>query len=122
MATWPITLPNPTRKYSLKPVNPVARTNMEGGPARQRRIYSQAPTDIYVTWEFTDSELAIFEKFHKNDIFDGASWFDGITLANGQGLTSYTARFKNMWDSSYIGFDKWAVSAVLEVNERPLNA
>lgn len=122
MPTWPVTLPAPqVRGYGLNPVDPVIRTKMEGGPGRNRRRFTQAPTDIPVSFKFTETQMAIFETFHKNELFDGAAWFDGMPLINGQGVTLSTARFKTMWKGSSLGNKFWQVSATLEVKTRPLN-
>lgn len=123
MAVWPVTLPAPTvRGYALNPVDPVIRTDMEAGPTKNRRRFTQAPTDVPVTFKFTEAEFAIFEKFHSVDIFDGVSWFDNIPLINGQGISNYTARFKTMWQATALGNKNWSVMATLEIKTRPLNA
>ena len=123
MPVWPTTLPAPrVPGYALNPVDPVVRTNMESGPARTRRRFTQAPTFIPVSFQFTESQFAIFEKFHAADLYDGAAWFDNIPLVNGQGVTNYTARFKGSWKAQPRGNKYWLVTATLEVKTRPLNA
>ena len=123
MPSWPVTLPAPSvRGYALNPVDPVIRAKMEGGPTKNRRRFTQTSTDIPVTWKFTETEFAIFEKFHASELFDGVSWFDNIPLVNGQGVSNYTARFKTIWKATAQGQKHWTVVATLEVKQRPLDA
>lgn len=121
MAIFPATLPVALQDgYTLSPENPVVRTEMEGGPARQRRRFTQAATKYSVTWSFSLDEMAIFETWHKNDIYDGVAWFT-IDLLNGQGVTTQTARFTEMWKASAKGHGEFIVTGTLETSTRPLN-
>ena len=123
MADFPPSLPIAVQDgYTLEPVNPVIRTEMEGGPQRQRRRFTQASTFYNIKWIFTLDEFATFEKWHKEDIYDGASWFNNLELLNGQGVTNQTARFIEMWKASPRSGKGMIVSAKIETRTRPLNA
>ena len=83
---WPSTLPPPTVEgYGLSPQEAVLRTDMESGPARQRRRFRQTPTRISVRWMFTEFEFALFEAWYKYHADEGGQWFE-ITLLGGLGL------------------------------------
>ena len=46
---FPKTLPYPTvQGYAIKPGEAIVRTEMEAGPARQRRRYTQTPSRTYL--------------------------------------------------------------------------
>jgi len=120
MPTWPLNRPQQSG-YILKPDDPVIRTSIESGPVRARRRFTQSSTLIDVNWFFNMTDFGIFETFHHDELLDGVSWFD-IELMNGQGITTYSARFREIWSSSAIGGINWNVKGILEVKTRPLNA
>ncbi|CAB4122137.1 hypothetical protein UFOVP26_90 [uncultured Caudovirales phage] len=121
--TFPSTLPGVlSNSYGFKPQSAIVRTEVDAGYARVRRRFNQAPTEIDVKWNFTQTQLGIFEKFFENDLYDGASWFY-INLFNGTGQSTYTARFKTPYSASTIAREfMWEVTATLEVMARPLPA
>src|SRR3546814_2554449 len=84
LITWPTTLPLPSVEgYGLTPQEAVLRTDMESGPARQRRRFRQTPTRITVRWLFSEFEFALFEAWYKYHADEGGQWFE-ITLLGGQ--------------------------------------
>jgi len=91
---YPSTLPLPLKDgYGLKRKSGVKGTEMESGIRRFRQTTRNAPTDVSVTWSFTESEFAIFEGWYQYDAKEGAAEFD-IPLLGSQGLTTHRARFK----------------------------
>ena len=116
--TFPTTLPKPSMsQYSLTPVNNVIRTEMESGPARTRRRYISVPTDVSVTWTLTRAELASFQTFYREAIYDGAGWFL-MPVVMGDGEALRTARFKEPYRAETVANEHvWQVSATLEVME-----
>lgn len=120
MPTWPATLPRPTvETYTLKPVDPVSRTQFEAGNSRSRRRFQSAPTIIPVRWAFTEAEMAVFEAWHKHEAQDGAASFS-IDLANGLGISAYSAKFERMFDAPVRAGLNWIVNAELRVTARPV--
>jgi hypothetical protein len=84
MAYWPPQLPKPQLAgYSLAPQAAFVRSDMDAGPARQRRRFTQAPTDIAVELVMDQQQLAIFEAWYEHRIDSGSAWFDAPML-NGQ--------------------------------------
>ena len=116
--TFPTTLPKPSMsQYSLTPVNNTIRTEMEAGPARTRRRYISVPTDVSVTWTLTRAELASFQTFYREAIYDGAGWFL-MPVVMGDGEALRTARFKEPYRAETVANEHaWRVSATLEVME-----
>jgi hypothetical protein len=109
--------------YAIKPANALARTEMEAGPARQRRRFTQVPRVVPVQFELTLDELATFEAWFDQQIHSGADWFD-TTLINGQGLATMRARIKGDEDPPYDATPQgngqvWMVKAVFEVEGMP---
>ena len=120
MATWPTSFPLPqTPGYALEPQQAFLRTQMDAGPARQRRRFSTTPTRVPVSFKMSLVQFETFEAWYKFEINDGAGWFT-ITLANGKGLTSCEARFPEMYKASPEGSTfRWIVDGVLEVRSMP---
>ena len=120
MATWPTTLPAPTVDgYGIAPQPTFARTDMDQGPARQRRRFTTGPTQYSVQWVLTEAQLATLESWYRDQAADGAAWFF-ISLRNGQGLQVVEARFPEPWKASKLGSRHYQVSATLEVRNRPV--
>ncbi|WP_051331770.1 hypothetical protein [Methylocaldum szegediense] len=108
--------------YSIKFGKAVIRTEMESGPARQRRRYTQVPSMINVRFDFTLEQFGIFEKFWEQDLLHGERWFE-IKLVNGVGEKTYTARFDANEPPEAVSVAKgrgWVVKARLEVEARQL--
>lgn len=122
MADWPSSLPVTTvQGYGFEPVDPILRTEMESGPKRQRRQYSQTTALVSVRWLLDDQQLATFESFHRYQLNDGASWFN-YPFLNGAGKTTCQARFSKSFKSTLIAVDPmvWDVSSELEIKNRPV--
>jgi hypothetical protein len=123
---WPEKLPKPTYQgFGIEPMDAVLRTEMESGPARQRRRYTQTPTSITVRWRFNEWQFALFESWFVNRAKVGAAWFN-ITLLGGLGLTEHQARFLGEGKKPYraapargVG-NIWIVTSNLEIRERPV--
>ena len=118
MAAFPSTLPDPLLAgYSLSPVDPSVRTDMEVGGQRVRRRTKARNDKIDLSWCFTDAEMLTFRNWYEDEttgISGGSSWFD-IKLNIGLGgSTDEEARFSGIWkaqrDSQY-----WKVTATLEI-------
>ncbi|MPS48552.1 hypothetical protein [Methylobacillus sp.] len=118
---YPSTLPKPSMgNYSLKPQSGKIRTEMEGGPARVRRRSLSVPVDVQVLFKFDRKEFGIFQKFYREDLFDGASYFN-IKLVNGAGEHIVKARFKDEYEASVDKHENfWQVSGTLEAMNMPL--
>jgi len=124
MAAWPSTLPSPLMdSYSIEPEDPLVRTDFESGPARVRRRYTAAPSLIRGKIRLTKTQFGIFEKFHKNDLKDGAESITSMPMLNGVGISLVTARCVGMWSASVVPQSNvWDVVIALEVASRPLPA
>lgn len=118
MASFPSDLPAPLLEgYTLMPVDPSIRTDMEVGGQRVRRRTKARNDRVELSWCFTDAQMNTFRTWFEDDttgISGGASWFD-IKLNIGLGgATDEEARFAQMWkaqrDSQY-----WKVSATVEI-------
>lgn len=125
---WPearLGLPSITN-YGIEPQDAVARTDMDSGPARQRRRWTTTPTEFPVTFKLSRYQLAIFEGWFDNFADAGAAYFN-ITLLSGVGLASHEVRFKgkaykaNPWNADDdANAEWWRVTAVFEARNRPV--
>ena len=119
MATWHASLPQRSQHpgYSLDPVDPVARTEMEFGAARARRRTFARNDMVAVSWKMTDAQMAIFRTWFEDSAqaAGGSAWFY-VPLAIGTtDVVSVEARFKGGYKASLEGPLAWVVSANLEV-------
>ena len=120
MAYWPTQLPKPSLDgYGLAPQACVARTDMDAGPARQRRRFTQAPTEITQSFRMTAAQFALFEAWFEHRAKSGAEWFDA-PMENGLGVTTVECRFVEPWTSRPLGGDLHDVSCKWETRNRPV--
>ena len=118
--SWPVTLPLPSiGGYSVHPGEAILRTEMEAGPARQRRRYTQVPSRISVRWIFRRDQFALFEAWYRWQAKEGGEWFE-INLLGGLGLVVHEARFTRPFDAKPRSGVLWDVSSELEIRERPV--
>ena len=116
---FPEKLPYPTVDgYSIKPGEAIIRTEMEAGPARQRRRYTQTPSRITVKWTMSPEQFSLFEVWYRYQAKEGGEWFF-ITLLGGLGLTSQEARFTQQFEASLLNGYLWQISSELEIRDRP---
>lgn len=116
---WPATLPLPTLEgYGLSPQEAVLRTDMEAGPARQRRRFRSTPARIAVRWLMSEYQFALFEAWYKFHADEGAQWFE-MPLLGGLGLITHEARFTRQFDARLLPARRWEVRSELDIRERP---
>ena len=120
--TWPKGFPIPLREgYDINHVDPLMRTGMQSGRARQRRRFASVPSMVSVAWFFrTDAHAMTFESWFRDVLKDGTEWFN-TPLKTPIGMQQYVCRFTEMYKGpKLIAARSWRVDAVLEVWERPL--
>ena len=119
LAVWPEQLPLPEQSgYAIQHVSPLQRTQMVSGRARQRRVYTSVPSMVAVQWFLSDVEAQVFELFFRFGITDGADWFL-CPLKTPVGIKHYEARFSGIYEGPTLtAFNKWTVSATIEIKER----
>ncbi|MEG3639275.1 hypothetical protein [Magnetococcus sp. PR-3] len=121
MESWPGQLPKPTvQGYVIKPEDALLRTEMDAGPARQRRIFTHVPTVVTVRWRMNPEQFALFQSWFRHKAYSGAAWFS-IILANGMGLQEQEGRFHGPYKAQplFRGLF-WEVTANLEIRDPPV--
>jgi hypothetical protein len=120
MIAWPETLPLPTVEgYSIQPGDAILRTEMEAGPARQRRRFTQVPSRVSVRWIMRRDQFALFEAWYRWQAKEGGAWFE-IELLGGLGLLTQEARFTRQFQAQLLGGTLWEIRSELEIRERPV--
>lgn len=104
------------RTYQL--VNPLQRTELSSGRARQRRRFTSVPEGASVSWLFSAGEGQAFAAWWRDVLIDGSLWFE-CPLSTPLGYSLYTARFTGVYSGpSRVGPNQWSYSAELELLER----
>lgn len=117
---FPAVLPAPTvGGYSYKPQENVIRTDMEAGPARQRRRFTREATTVSLQFIFTQTEMGVFEYWFRNEAKHGASWFD-MNLASGAGIQQVQARFVAPYKAKALPGLNYEVTGDVEVDLMPV--
>jgi len=113
--TWPAGLNfRPMRDgYAFDPHDPLSRTDMEQGPARQRLIYPNSPATPNLVWPFTADEFEVFRAWYHEDLRDGAEWFWMQVFIGGRqmlGLCQFIGAFQPVLNGNV-----WKVTTKLQV-------
>jgi len=120
MIAWSETLPLPTVEgYGIQPGDAILRTEMEAGPARQRRRFTQVPSRVSVRWIMRRDQFALFEAWYRWQAKEGGAWFE-IELLGGLGLLTQEARFTRQFQAQLLGGTLWEIRSELEIRERPV--
>ena len=116
---WPDRLPLPTLEgYGISPGEAVLRTEMEAGPARQRRRFTDVPSRIAARWVLRPDQFALFEAWYRFAAAEGGAWFE-MDLLGGLGLVAQEARFTRQFDARPYRGRLWEVTSELEIRARP---
>lgn len=121
MIQYPAVLPIPIQDgYDINHVNPLLRTDLASGRARQRRRFTSVPSNVSVKWRMTQGQALYFELFFKEALMDGAEWLD-MPLRTPMGIKNYRARFVGIYSGPTLEQGiYWMFSATLELFERPI--
>ena len=104
------------RSYQLE--DPLQRTQLSSGRARQRRRFTSVPQVARISWLFTDVQGRAFEAWWRDQLVDGTNWFE-CPLDTPLGYMLYTCRFTDVYSGpSRAGPNLWTYSAELELRER----
>jgi len=118
-ARWPDRLRPPTIEgYAIRPGETILRTEMEAGPARQRRRFTDAPSRITVRWLMDPEEFRLFEAWYRYVGLEGGTFFE-IELLGGLGMVAQEARFTRQFEARPLPGGHWEVACELEVRARP---
>ena len=116
---WPDRLPLPSIEgYGVQPGEAVLRTEMEAGPARQRRRFTDVPSRIAVRWVLRPDQFALFEAWYRWIAAEGGAWFE-MDLLGGLGLLPQEARFTRQFDARPWRGRLWEATSELEIRARP---
>ncbi len=119
--TWPATLPAPrVSGYGYKETPSFMRTTMDSGQARQRRRFITTPTAVTAQFRLTGAQLATFEAWFKDALYDGQAWAM-IPVVNGLGVNAVRARFTDTPRVSGVdgASDVFDISATIETLAMP---
>ncbi len=118
-AVWPDDLPLPTiQEYGIRPGEAILRTEMEAGPARQRRRFTNVPSRITVRWVMRSEQFLLFEGWYRWTAQEGGAWFT-IDLLGGLGLLPQEARFTRQFEATPYRGNLWEITSELEIRARP---
>ena len=83
---WPDRLPLPTIEgYGIQPDEAILRTEMEAGPARQRRRFTNVPSRITVRWVMSAEQFLLFEAWYRWAAAESSSTSSRISRRDGRG-------------------------------------
>lgn len=119
---YPSCLPMPQADgHSYQHASPFVRTDMATGRAKQRRRFSSVPTTASFTFLMSNNEFAAFEAWFRDQLNDGANWFNMNAYTPLGPNTPVVCRFMEMYSAfSAFGTTHWEFSVKLEFFERPL--
>lgn len=117
MATWPANVPAPSFDgYGYNPSDITTRTEMSAGLPRVRRKSVAKFGQLQFNVKLNAAQAAAFESWFYDaaGANGGAAWFE-MLIKLPEGTVTKMCRFAQPYQSNLIAFDKWQVSAVVEV-------
>lgn len=119
MSAWPDYFPSfLIDSYSYQNDKSMVRTDMEGGPPRQRNEFTQVPTKIKVSTIMDITNYEIFRGWFKHVLNEGQDYFT-VDLDLENGLSEQQARFTGPYKTRKTSFDKWSIEGTLELAVAP---
>ena len=118
---WPDSYPLPLLATYVNNIDKgMLRSVMEGGPARQRQLFTQVSSSYKATFILTNDQFDVFRGFFKWTLLEGALPFCinlrlGNSLEDPDLLTNETARFTGPYTAKTDSTTHWEVSGILEV-------
>ena len=114
MATWPDTLPDTPLLdgYSETRQQEFLRSEMDAGPAKQRRRFSAATYYFNVSYVLDESQLDDLNYFYTIDLYGGSLPFDWIHPRTGDEVQ---ARFMSPISFSVLSGQYYKLNLELEV-------
>ena len=104
------------RTYQLE--DPMMRTQMGSGRARQRARFTDVPEYADIRWVFTDGQAQAFIAWWRDVLRNGTVWFE-MPLRTTLGFGPRTCRFKAAYSGpTWIGNGLWSITAQLELQVR----
>lgn len=118
MSDWPSFMPSPSYdQISIgAPIGAVLRTEMDAGPAKQRKRFTAAPRPVLLVFApLTVDAVVGFEAFFENDIAFGALAFRMV-----HPITDVVRKFRFIgsdepWQIEPIGKNAYRLSVSLEL-------
>jgi hypothetical protein len=110
---WPESLPvHPlTQGFEETLPNTMLRTQMDAGPAKQRRRVSAMPRPTTVSFTMSTAQVATFDAFYIDDLEGGALRYSYAGPRTG---TTYEFRFTEPPKYSHLGGDHYTVACKIE--------
>jgi hypothetical protein len=122
MIEYPAELPLPLQDgYALQtPVDPMLRTQMESGRARQRLNFDETPEMINAKWNCDRNQMAFFRGWYARTLKQGVEWFTTRLLLP-EGFIDVECRFTGKpTGPTLVQVSRWEYSATLELREPSL--
>lgn len=113
--TWPASLPQNMLMdgYSHSAANNILRTNMDAGPAKQRRRFTSGPQPVTGKIFVNDTELETFKDWYVDDLLEGALRFDWVDQDDGTTAVEYRFTSQPTWEPAGPGY--WFINLPLEI-------
>lgn len=122
MIEYPAELPLPLQDgYGLDtPVDPMLRTPMESGRARQRVLFDSVPDHVNAKWNCDRNQMAFFRGWYARTLNQGVEWFTTRLLLP-EGFIDVECRFTGKPSGpTLVQVSRWEYSATLELREPSL--
>ncbi len=121
MRSYPTGMPAAIKaETSFQLVDPLVSTQSDNGQTRWDRRFTSVPASTPVKWIFTDSQCQAFQAWYRDQLRDGAEWFE-MPLRSPVGRRMEQCHFTRAYSGpTRLGFNRWVVTAQLLLREMPL--
>lgn len=121
MRKYPSMLPAALKgNRDFQMVDPLVSTPSDNGQTRWDRRFTDVPTATPVTWILSDLECQIFQVWFRDQLRDGAEWFE-MPITSDLGRQVEQCHFVSAYSGpSRFGYDKWKIAGQITLRRRPL--
>lgn len=119
---YPVNLPAALKgDRSFQMVDPLVASTSENGQTRWDRRFTATPATTPVSWIFTNLECQAFQAWYRDQLRDGADWFE-MPLRSPMGRMTEQCHFVQAYSGPEpAGYDRWRVSANLVLRRMPMH-
>ncbi len=118
---YPASLPPPLKSdRAFQLVDPLVSTTSDNGQTRWDRRFTSTPASTPVSWIFTDAEAQAFMAWFRDQLRDGAEWFE-MPIKSPVGREVEKCHFVSVYTGPVrLGFKYWRISANLVLRRMPM--
>lgn len=105
--------------HAISPGSVYGDVPMGAGHGRKRRLYTQAPRDVDVSWRLTQAQMTAVHDWFENTLIVGERPFAALVANQGPGLRWWEAKWLAPYKHRPLPGGRWLVTGQLRLAGAP---